>query len=695
MSGRSIAAGVMLLAALVMVESAPRAQTSGARRHLSDAARARILEQTGDGAEACAAAKTASALSMHRSAVSVATTNFDATYYHLNLTIGMDDDSIVGTVRIEGRVTNAALSQLTLDLASTMVVDSVKLPGGSALPFTHPGAALNITFPGPQAVGTLLAVDVTYRGIPLYSNFGNFFFGTHVGSRVAWSLSEPYGAREWWPCKDHPSDKVDSVRVTVTVPSEYKVGSQGLLVGETVNGANTTYDWLSHYPISNYLISVAIGKYVRYDDTYVRPPALVAEFGQPLSLPLVHLVYDDGSSALPSGWAESANALGLEESWFGPYPFATEKYGHSEFTFGGGMEHQTMTSIGGGAPSVVVHEMAHQWYGDCISPKRWKHLWLSEGFATYTESLWWEATNDTLVPGAADAVLDSRMAGARKAEGTLVLQDTTSVNNMFDGYRVYDKGAMVLHMLRYMVGDDTFRNILKAYAADPAVKYGNAVTDDFKRVAETVSGMNLSTFFKQWVTQGTGYPIYGATSTWKKEGGSYHVWVTLAQAQTEPLSNVNAFDMPVDIVLYANTPADTLAEMHRETVHNNQRSQVFEFHVASKPAQVVIDPDRHILRNEKITVMSQTLPPYPAIAALGPNPTRGNVQIQYLLDQNSRVDFQVFDVAGRRVMSIIVPNAPAGVQFYQLDTSHMASGVYFLRMSTKAGNAFKKFVVVR
>jgi aminopeptidase N len=646
------------------------------------------------GAAACAAAKMAMADRAPKNSFSIASANLDATFYHLNLNIDMLDDSIVGVVRVEGRVVNSPLTQLTLDLGSSMHVTSVSAAGGGALGFTQSGAALKITLPGAQAVGTLVAVDIRYRGIPFQSGFGNFVFANHStnGDRVAWSLSEPYGSREWWPCKDHPSDKADSVRVTVTVPSEYRVGSQGLLVAETVNGPNTTYDWLSHYPIASYLVSVAIGKYFRYQDTYERPAALVADYG-PLSLPLDHMLYNDATHLLPSGWALTGDALEVEESWFGPYPFANEKYGHCEFTFGGGMEHQTMTSIGSGSVAVVSHELAHQWYGDSISPKRWAHLWLSEGFATYAELLYWQASEDSF-PGYYEIIRDGDYTNARRATGTLVLQDTTSVAYMFDGYRVYAKGAIVLDMLRYVTGDNVFRQIMKTYAADPAVRYGNAVTADFQRVAETVSGLDLDSFFSQWVTTGTGFPRYAASSSWQSSGGgNYQVRATIQQTQAPWQSNVNVFEMPLEIAVYSLLAPDSLVEIHRERVQNNQRSQTFTFAVAQKPDKVAIDPDKHILRADVVNSLAQDVPPYPAISGVFPNPTKAGLTIQYQLDRDSQINVHVFDIAGRRVLTTKT-SAATGVQYFDLDTSHLASGVYFVRLSTAQGESFKRFVVV-
>ena len=656
-----------------------------------------ILRTMDDGIEACSSAKKASFARVQRNSFSVASANFDATYYFLDLFVGMDDDSISGTVRVEGSALNSALSTLTLDLASTMVVSSVIFNDVTPLAFTHPGAALNITLPSAQSPGTVFHVDITYRGVPATNGFGNFVFGTRSvdGNRYAWSLSEPYGAREWWPCKDHPSDKAESVRVRVTVPSAYVVGSQGTRVSQTIIGPNTRYDWVSNYPISSYLVSVAIGVYAQHNELYVRPGFLEADYG-PLSLPLFHLRYNDGTPDLPSGWLATGDVMEVEESWFGPYPFANEKYGHSEFTFAGGMEHQTMTSIGSGSVTVVAHELAHQWYGDSISPKRWAHLWLNEGFATYAELIYFRERESTY-PGTYDAVFESRYRSAKNATGTLVLADTTSVNDMFDGTRVYAKGSMVLYMLHHMVGDAVFKDIMKAYAADPAVQYGNAVTADFQRIAEAESGLDLDTFFHQWVTHGTGYPTYTIQSSWTQITGGYRVSVRLVQTQTSPRSNIGAFVMPMEIAVIGQTPADSTLEVHREVVQSNLRSQNFTFDVSMPPGYSIsfirIDPDRRILRSEYVDPIAQQ-PSIPIITSVRPNPTHGALQIEYQLDTDSTLDVNIYDVAGRRVSRQSIPGL-AGGGLADIDTSRLASGVYFLRMSTPKGNAKTKFVLVR
>jgi len=641
-----------------------------------------------DGAAMCAESKAALSLRPAREAFSSASTNIDVTYYHLSLNVNfLPSYSLVGTVRVEGKVINSPMSALALDLKNNMVVSAVSLAGGGALAFAQVGDVLNITLPAPVPVNGTVAVDVEYGGLPVQTGFGSFVFGIRSGDYYAWSLSEPYGARDWWPCKDHPSDKADSVRVTVKVPQAYRVGSQGV-VSETLLGGIKTYDWKSNYPISNYLVSIAVGEYVQHAGFYIRPAPLAALYG-PLSLPLEHLVYNDGTSTLPPGWANVTDVLAVFEDWFGPYPFADEKYGHSETTFGGGMEHQTMTSLGGTGVGLVAHELGHQWFGDLISPKTWPHLWLNEGFATYSEMLYFEA-RENVYPGQFEGLLAARYNSALNAVGTLVLQDTVSVSNMFASSRVYAKGAAVLHMLRNVIGDVAFKNTLQAYAADPAVKYGAANTDDFHRVAEQESGMDLDAFFYQWVTDGFGVPFYLSFSFWQASvGGGYDVWTTVEQWQTLPYSNIDVFEMPLDIAV------QTTGGEERVRFQNDQRHQVFAYHVSNEPLSVAIDPDYWILRHPEIQSDIKDTPSLLVIASLAPNPANDRLRVDFTLEGESNVNMDVFDVAGRRVLSRSGVAASAGFRTETLDIRSLAAGIYFLRLRSGAGDAVRKFVVVR
>jgi hypothetical protein len=348
-----------------------------------------------------------------------------------------------------------------------------------------------------------------------------------------------------------------------------------------------------------------------------------------------------------------------------------------------------MTSLGGSSVGLVAHELGHQWYGDMISPKTWPHLWLNEGFATYAELLYFEE-RQTTYPGQFQGILSIRYNSALNAQGTLLLEDTTSVSYMFNSARVYAKGGVVLHMLRNVIGDVAFKNTMRAYAADPAVQYGVAATADFQRVAEQESGMDLDTFFSQWVTDGFGHPFYRSFSFWQPApGGGCDVWTTVEQWQTMPYSNVEVFEMPLDIAV------TTASGEERVRVMNNQRHQVFAYHVSEHPLSVAIDPDYWILRPVEIFSSIEKTPSLLTIVTLAPNPSNDRVRVDFTLSRESRVDIEAFDVAGRRVLSRPGLAASAGPQAETIDVRSLAAGVYFLRLKSIEGVATRKFVVVR
>jgi len=624
---------------------------------------------------------------------SLASPNIDATSYALHITIDFAATRIDGVVCAVARVVNQPLSVLALDLSDSMVVSGVRIPGGTNLPWTHAGNVLSITLPSPVPVDSSVAVEVTYGGTPVVSGFGTFVFGTRSGQPYAWSLSEPYGARDWWPCRDHPSDKADSIRVRITVPDGFTAVSQGPLNSSTSSGGWTTWDWSSHYPITTYLVSIAAGRYAHFRTSYVRPGSLAVEFG-PLTLPIEHYVYDDGSpTTLPKEWARISDAFPVFEEYFGPYPFAREKYGHAQFTFLGGMEHQTISSIGFTATSVMVHELAHQWYGDMISPASWRHVWLNEGFATYAELLYWEARRDSF-PGFFDIILSARRAGARRAPGTLVLADTTSVPNMFDGTRVYAKGAYVLHMLRKSIGDSLFTQVMRGWSASSAVHYGTATTSDFRGVVEQVTGRSFARFFSQWVTQGTGYPVYRVSLDTQRRAAGWTAYVTVEQTQTMPLSNVDVFEMPVTLAITTRLNDTTTVEQ-RFRVTDSRRYQVFALRTTSEPIRVALDPDGDLLRNENTLSSSVPVPSALRVDNVFPNPTRTSAEIHFQLPSAGTVDMFVYDGRGRLVRQRSYSAMPSGPNRIVFDGRALARGMYFVRIRSHAGAVSRKITLVR
>ncbi|MBI3540066.1 MAG: M1 family metallopeptidase, partial [Candidatus Eisenbacteria bacterium] len=422
------------------------------------------------------------------------------------------------------------------------------------------------------ADGEGVDVTVSYHGNP--SAAGYFGFQTVNGRSLIWSLSEAYGARTWWPCKDAPEDKADSVDFTFTASSALTAVSNGTLVSRQVNGALATTRWHERYPIASYLVSLAAYPYTVTDDWYRPTPtdSMLIRFHN----------YPESAAGVAAVQARVKDMISAYVPSFGDYPFFAEKYGHAQFQFGGGMEHQTCTSLGAFNEFVVAHELAHQWWGDLVTCRDFHHIWLNEGFATYGEALW-EESKGGLAAYQADIHLN-RFLGP----GTIWVPDATDEARVFDSNLSYDKGSWVLHMLRHVLGDAVFFDALHAYHTQWG--YRSATTEDFRDLCESVSGRNLHDFFQQWI-YGEYYPIYRATWSSAPAGGGWDVTLSLEQRQLWQL-----FHMPVDVTVVNDSGATTFV------VDDSLAQQDFVLHVAGEPGAVEIDKDEWILRSVETSV---------------------------------------------------------------------------------------------
>ncbi|MFQ6610541.1 MAG: M1 family aminopeptidase, partial [Fidelibacterota bacterium] len=441
---------------------------------------------------------------------------------------------------------------------------------------------LSVTVPTPLNTGDLGHIVISYHGSPEATGFGSFGFDSYSGQPMIWTLSEPYGARDWWPCKDTPTDKADSVDISITVSDYLTVASNGNLDEVVSNGGRTTYHWKERYPIVTYLVSLAIYPYTHFSGIFNYNGG---------SMPLEYYVFPNHYNVVQENYAMTPDMIGAFSERFGLYPFINEKYGHAEFVWGGGMEHQTLTSMGGWSQYLISHELAHQWWGDMVTCANFHHIWLNEGFATYSQAMWYEMRDDSIQSLHDDMDTKKYFGG-----GTIYVTDTTSVGSIFNSNLVYKKGAWVMHMLRHIVGDDSFFEGLQAYG--DLYRFESTVTDDFKNVMEDVSGIELDAFFDRWI-YGEYYPIYESTPQYYgSTNGTYFLQVTIDQNQTSPL-----FTMPIDLQI------ETLAASQIFVIENNLGSQQYEFILDSQPLSVIIDPEDWILKiaNHNNLIFSGTL----------------------------------------------------------------------------------------
>jgi len=498
----------------------------------------------------------------------------DVTHYDLDLAVDIGRRLLSGTARIEVAAARDALRAIALDADLGLRVISVVLladgrhPADSprSLPFTHADDRLTAWLPGPLDAGDTVTLLISYGGRA--SRFGdgvNWY--SHMGSPEIFTFAEPFGARVWFPCNDRPDDKA-TVELTVTAPAALTVASNGLEVDRFDNGDGTaTTTWSSQYPVATYLVVMDISSYAYREWTYH------AQDGS--TMPVVAYIYPDRAAAGEADLAITPELIRVLATRFGEYPFVEEKYGNLTAAFGGGMEHQTLTTIGDffGDPWMEwlnVHELAHSWWGDWLTCADWRELWLNESLATYGEFVWADETYG-------EAFLDQYRS---EADWALFYAGALYDNPVAFSRTVYDGGAMVLHMLRYVTGDDAFFAGLAGYRQ--AFAGGAATTEGFKAAMETAWGNDLDWFFEQWV--------YGANRPrfqyqWQAASGPA-VRLTVTQEH----SNAPYFRTPMDVRV--ETVAGT--EDHRIWL-DAAAEQTVEVPVTAAPTGVVLDPGRRIL----------------------------------------------------------------------------------------------------
>jgi len=587
------------------------------------------------------------------------TANYDITYHKLEFTVDPAEYFITGRVT----TTFTALSNMStvhFDLTEQLTVGSVKL-GNAFLNFSQANEELIVTLPNVLATGASATVVISYSGAP---GFGEQSFTTtsHNGVPELFTLSEPFGARDWWPCKQDLNDKADSIDVYITAPNQYVSVSNGVQVGVTNSGGNKTTHFHHSYPIPAYLIAIAVTNYSVFTLQAGSPPN---EF------PIVNYVFPEDLQEAQAGFGQTPAIMDLYEELFETYPFSNEKYGHAQFSWGGGMEHTTVSFMADFSRDLIAHEIGHQWFGDKVTCGTWKDIWLNEGFATYMAGLTIEHLD-----GVPDFI--SWKAGeidyiTSSPGGAVYLTDeqATDVGRIFSSRLSYSKGAMVLEMLRWKLGDATFYQALRNYLDDPELAYSYAVTADLQAHFETASGQNLDGFFADWI-YGQGYPTYSITAANWSNGICR---LTVNQTQSHP--SVNFFEMPVPVRVYGAS-----GQQMDLVLNNTFNGQSFNMQVPFTVTAVEFDPERHLISRDSNADLGVGHFATLAGANIYPNPAKDVVNVNLPL--------------GAALQKVVIANV-LGQQVLEttsekVDVSGLASGVHLLTVFTDGGNRTFKFV---
>ncbi|MFZ5917588.1 MAG: M1 family metallopeptidase [Chloroflexota bacterium] len=491
-------------------------------------------------------------------------TGYDVQSYLLALTVEPDEQSIHGTTTIEAVATLAHLGRLSLDFIG-LEIEHLTVDGVEA-PFQRHDNKLIVDLPRPLGLGETFYIAVTYGGQPQLwpSPYLSFIpLGLHFTQDAIYAMAEPDGARTWFPCNDHPRDKA-LFRYEITVPQGYVVAANGLPQA-TIDGESTTTFWWQHgSPMATYLATIAVGHFQIIEGTAAS------------GIPLWHYVPAELLAPAQELLGRTGEMIGFLESFFGPYPF--ESYGHAVVPMNGvSMETQTLTLLDAGVVSsgaewVMVHELAHQWFGDSVGPASWSDIWLNEGFAVYASWLWAEAHS----PDDLRWQLDAAEAQAPNADPGEPLADP-SADQLF-GFNSYIKGAWVLRMLQHQIGDELFFDVLRAY--HERFEGGVASTDDLKTIVEEISGQELDWFFEQWV-YGTGMPEL--IVNWQQLPDNT-LSVQICQRQPAP------FLFPLSLL-----STDQSANSAVETIVVDQVDERFSWSLPFAAQSVQVDPQQHLL----------------------------------------------------------------------------------------------------
>ncbi|MBB6369398.1 M1 family aminopeptidase [Chryseobacterium shigense] len=568
------------------------------------------------------------------------TLNYDLQYQRMNVTLDPAVYNIAGSVTSHFKP-NQNMSSIYFDLTDNMIVSQVQYHGSSITFQQLPTKEIKIDFPASVPANTLDSLTIHYSGAPTP---GNAFSTTlQSGTPILCTLSEPYGAQDWFPTKQSMNDKIERFDFKITTPSQYNVAANGKLMSETTLPGNQKLTfWRTAYPTAAYLIALSITNFVKINDTMGNPP-----------FPFVNYIY-------PSTNADAASMANIEwtkqvmntfETYFGPYPFRNEKYGHMQFKFGGGMEHQTMSSMGSWSKGLIAHELAHQWFGDKVTCGAWNDIWLNEGFATFGAIL----ANEKLLM--TNAEFKNFLLGeinniTSSPNGSTYVPDAglSNVSRIFDNRLTYAKGAYILRMIKWILGDAAFYQALKEYHARPNLAYSYVKTIDFNASLLQSTGKDFTPFFNDWL-YGEGYPAY--TTKWRQIGNQ--ILFKVSQTQSSPI--VSFFEMPLPIKVNG-TGGQTAYFVLNHTANNQGFLEAVPFPVASVEFNYeyqILEKNSTVIQDNTLSVSSVEKEDF----ALYPNPAKNEL---YIKGVNRPAEYSIYSIDRKLIRKAVYqPGKTVGI----------------------------------
>ena len=560
------------------------------------------------------------------------------------------------------------LDTIVLQLNGELNISAVEVNDTGVEDFLHDGEVVYVPFVA-QA-GEMVSVQIFYSGTAgkdrgFFAGITSAYDNTNE-QWVTYTLSEPLNALDWFPVKQVLTDKADSVWVDLICDRELMAGSVGLLEEiEELPGNRHKFKWRSNYPIAYYLISLAVADYRDY--------SFNAALSNRIDSVLVqNYIYDDEDYFMTwkSRIDRTADMMTLFSDLVVDYPFAKEKYGHAVAPMGGGMEHQTMSTMANFNFNLVAHELAHQWFGNSVTCGTWQDIWINEGFASYFEYVALEHLNSRM---AADNWMESAMALAFSKGGSVYVPENEAENvyRVFDYGLTYKKGAVLLHMIRYELNDDAlFFDILETYAERYRDSVATAV--DFREVLEEESGMDFTCFFDQWY-YGKGYPTFRLLGSIKDDTLYIHSQQESSDSTTTPLFRMH-FDLAVKT-----SEGEQVFRLYQEA-----NDQVFALPVTAFVYDIQFDPEKKLLARSS----SELGLPEENEYLMGPNPFEESIIFRFR-NHSPEIILEVFDMEGKHIGNHEVLSNP-----YEMDLSGLSDGPYILLINGPWGVGKEKIIKV-
>lgn len=557
----------------------------------------------------------------------------------------------------------ANLTQFVFELHEDLNITEVKINNTTAL-IQRFGNEVIVENGLLYTLNDLVRIEVIYNGLVTSNGETGIFNATSPswGVQVTWTLSEPFSAHTWWPAKQVLSDKIDSTELIFTCTDNLKVGSNGLLVNEESLANNKKrFTWKSNYPIDYYLVSFAVAPYQDYSFKIVPN-------GATDSLLIQNFIYDVPNylNTFEDDILETGEMMFLLSDLYGEYPFINEKYGHSVAPLNGGMEHQTMTTQGFFADWLTVHELGHQWWGNHVTCETWSDIWINEGFASYSEYLYFQNQSQA----AADADMDARHLDIKNLPGgSLYVYDITNSNIIFDSRLTYNKGAAVVHMLRNFINDDNlFFETLKKFQNN----FGGATcsTTQFNTFFSQETNIDLSEFIDAWV-YGEGYPKYSG----KFNALNDTIYIQIYQESA--LSNSNmTYPSNLELLVSFEDGSDTLLNVYNATAVDN-----YLFPINKIVSNVVVDPNKWLIKSTNPFVKDDELYFEYFVSSLS---NQNNIAVNY---NNPVTDKLTITVSSAEKLSLSIVDINGSImtnkeisKTLNLDTKYWPKGIYFLHL---------------